>query len=337
MTDTAVDVRQRVRIDGSAQLLPAREADLALFRQMLTIRKFEDAVQSLFLKSHIFGTTHLYSGEEASGVGVISMLGDDDLVASTYRCHGAALALGTSPQSLMDEMCGRATGVCGGRAGSMNVVDLAHGLMGSFGIVGATMGAAVGAALTFKKQGLDRVAVAFFGDGATNQAYFHECLNFAQVEQLPVLFVCENNLYMEYTRTSEVTAGVIGDRPKVFGIPSETIDGNDVWVVREATARALEYIKTGAGPAFLENSTYRLVGHSRSDPAKYRKPGELDEWKLKEPLVIARRELGSRHGIAASELDLIESEVEAMMATVVENSLNAPWPDPTIPVEEFAP
>ena len=338
MTDTAVStVPVPVRVEGRSVELDPKAASLALYRQMVAIRRFEDAVQSLFLKSHIFGTTHLYSGQEASGVGVISMLGDDDVVAATYRCHGAALALGTTPQSLMDEMTGRATGVCGGRAGSMNVVDLEHGLIGSFGIVGATMGAASGVALAFKKRGQQRVAVAFFGDGATNQAYFHECLNFAQVEKLPVLFVCENNLYMEYTPTHEVTAGNIIDRPRVFGIPSESVDGNDVWAVREATARALEHIATGEGPAFIENRTYRLVGHSRSDPAKYRKPGELDEWKLKEPLVIARTRLTLEFGVTESEIAAIDEEIAQSIHDVTERSLAAPWPDPSVPVREYAP
>lgn len=336
MTDTAVGT-VHVRVDGRTREMDEKTAALALYRQMVTIRRFEDAVQSLFLKSHIFGTTHLYSGQEASGVGVISMLGDEDIVAATYRCHGAALALGTTPQSLMDEMCGRATGVCGGRAGSMNVVDLEHGLMGSFGIVGATMGAASGAALSWKQKGLDRVAVAFFGDGATNQAYFHECLNFAQVEKLPVLFVCENNLYMEYTPTHEVTAGAIIDRPKVFGIHTESVDGNDVWAVREATARALAHIRSGAGPAFIENRTYRLVGHSRSDPAKYRKPGELDEWKRKEPLVIERARLVDQFGYAEEQLSDLEREVAAEIERVADQSLSAPWPDPAIEIQEYAP
>lgn len=324
------------RLDGVPRDLNEREGDEELYKRMYSIRSFENAVQALFLKSEIYGTTHLYSGQEASGVGVISSLGADDIVSATFRSHGAALALGTTEQQLMDEMCGRATGVCGGRAGSMNIIDQEHGLLGSFGIVGASMGAAVGAGLSFKMQGLPRVSVAFFGDGAVNQAYFAECMNFAQVEKLPVLFICENNLYMEYTRTTEVTAGKIIDRPRAFGINSEVVDGNNVWAVREATRKALGFIQSGEGPVFLENQTYRLVGHSRSDPAKYRKPGELDEWKLKEPLVIARQELGARHGISSETVDGWERDIDARIAAVSQKATEAPWPDPSAAVREFA-
>lgn len=313
-----------------------RHLDLRLFRQMVLIRRFEEAVQSLFLRGEIYGTTHLYSGQEAGAVGVVSNLREGDRVAATYRGHGAALALGTPPQALMDEFCGRASGICGGRAGSMNVVDLEHGLIGCFGIVGATCAAALGAALAFRHRRLPNVAVAFLGDGATNQAYFFECLNFAKVEQLPLLFFCENNLYMEYTRTERVTAGNIADRPKPFGIPSRTIDGNDLWGVREAVGQALEQVRAGAGPAFVESMTYRLVGHSRSDPAKYRPSGELEEWQQREPLVFARRELADRHALEQAAIEAIEAEVQSEIDAVAERAVAAPWPD-VGPVEEFAP
>ena len=172
---------------------------------MHLIRAFEDRVQSLFLKGHVHGTTHLCSGQEATEVGVTSMLRAGDRVGGTYRGHGHALALGLEPQKLMDELLGRATGVCGGRAGSMNVIDVEHGLLGCYGIVGGSIAAATGAALALRDTG--NVAVAFFGDGAINQAYFYECLNFAKVFSLPALYVCENNVYGEYTRSSDVTAG----------------------------------------------------------------------------------------------------------------------------------
>ena len=178
---------------------------LALYRRMHLIRGFEDRVQSLFLKGHVHGTTHLCSGQEATEVGVASMLRDGDRVGGTYRGHGHALALGLEPQKLMDELLGRATGVCGGRAGSMNVIDPEHGLLGCYGIVGGSIAAATGAALALR--GTGNVAVAFFGDGAVNQAYFYECLNFAKVFSLPALYVCENNVYGEYTRSEDVTAG----------------------------------------------------------------------------------------------------------------------------------
>jgi TPP-dependent pyruvate/acetoin dehydrogenase alpha subunit len=306
-----------------------------LYRKMRLIRSFEDTVQSLFQKGHVHGTTHLYSGEEASAVGVCSMLREGDKVAGTYRGHGHALAMDVSAQGLMDELLGRATGVCGGRAGSMNVVDVEHGLVGCFGIVGGSIGAATGAALSQKLLGNGGVAVAFFGDGTSNQAYFHECLNWAQVEKLPVVFVCENNLYMEFTPIELVTAGAIGARPMAMGISTQRVDGNDVWAVREAAGEAIEHARSGAGPAFLETLTYRYVGHSRSDPAKYRKPGELDEWRKRDPLILGRRSLEERYGIESERLDEIDADVTAELDEVVENGLAAPFPDPAASGGEF--
>jgi TPP-dependent pyruvate/acetoin dehydrogenase alpha subunit len=314
-----------------------RELDLSLYRRMVLIRCFEEAVQRLFLSGEVHGTTHLYSGQEASAVGICSMLADGDRVAATYRGHGAALALGGSPQGLMDELCGRASGVCGGRAGSMNVVDLEHGLVGCFSIVGGSIGAATGVALAFKKRRLPNVAVAFFGDGAMNQGYLHECLNFAAVERLPLVLVCENNLYMEFTPIETVTAGEIVERARVFGVPASSHDGNDVWAVRGVAAQALEHARSGAGPVFLELLTYRLVGHSRSDPGRYRKPGELESWRERDPLVIARGELAARHAITAKQIDALDQEVAAEIALVGERALAAAWPDPKLPLSEFAP
>jgi TPP-dependent pyruvate/acetoin dehydrogenase alpha subunit len=315
---------------------PAAEEAIGLYRRMRLIRGFEETVQSLFQQGHVHGTTHLYSGQEASGVGVCSALRAGDRVAGTYRGHGHALAMGVSPQGLMDEMLGRATGVCGGRAGSMNVVDLEHGLIGCFGIVGGSMAAATGAGLSAKLLGEGSVAVAFFGDGTSNQAYFHECLNWAQVEKLPVVFVCENNLYMEFTPIENVTAGVIADRPRALGIWTRTVDGNDLWAVHEAAAEAAEHARSGTGPAFLETLTYRFVGHSRSDPGRYRKPGELDEWRKRDPLLLARAGLEERHGIDAARLDGVDAEVRAELDAVVERSLAAPFPDPEAAGSEFS-
>jgi len=300
---------------------------LELYRRMHLIRGFEDSVQALFLKGKVHGTTHLYSGQEASAVGVGSVLREGDRVAGTYRGHGHALAIGVDEQALMDELLGRATGVCGGRGGSMNVIDLEHGLIGCFGIVGGSMSAATGAALASKLRGDGGVAVAFFGDGATNQAYFAECLNFARVERLPLVFVCENNLYMEFTPIEDVTAGAIEDRPRALGIHTQVVDGNDLWAVQEGARTAVEVARSGEGPAFLMTMTYRFVGHSRSDPARYRKPGELEAWKLRDPLIIARRRLETEHGVTADALDRVEAEVGARLDEVVERALAAPWPD----------
>jgi len=313
----------------------AQEASLYLdlYRRMLLVRGFEDRVQSLFLKGLVHGTTHLCSGQEAVEVGIASVLRDGDRVAGTYRGHGHALSLGLEPQRLMDELLGRSTGVCGGRAGSMNVVDLEHGLIGCFGIVGGTIAAATGAA--FALRGTGNVAVAYFGDGAVNQAYFYECLNFCKVFSLPALFVCENNVYGEYTRSETVTAGAIRARAEVMEIPSQTIDGNDLWTVREAAGQALESVRGGGGPAFIEAMTYRFVGHSRSDPGKYRPDGELERWRDRDPLTIARERLADEYGVGEETLAEIESSVERELDEVAEASAAAPYPDPSAPVTEF--
>jgi len=318
---------------SAAQAQAEVELYLDLYRRMALIRAFEDRVQSLFLKGHIHGTTHLCSGQEAVEAGVASLLGEGDRVAGTYRGHGHALALGLEPQKLMDELLGRATGVCGGRAGSMNVVDLEHGLIGCFGIVGGSIAAATGAALALR--GSRRAAVAFFGDGAVNEAYFYECLNFAKVFSLPALYVCENNVYGEYTRSELVTAGTIEARVQALEIPYRLVDGNDIWAVREAAAAALDSIRAGTGPAFLEARTYRFVGHSRSDPGKYRPPGELEAWKKRDPLTVARARLVSEYGVPETRLAEIAQELEEELDRIVERGLAAAFPDPTAPVSEF--
>jgi acetoin:2,6-dichlorophenolindophenol oxidoreductase subunit alpha len=302
---------------------PAEASEL--YRRMLLIRRFEDTVQDLFLKGEVHGTTHLYSGQEAVATGVCSVLEQQDRVAGTYRGHGHALALGVPPQGLLDELLGRTTGVCGGRAGSMNVIDLDHRLIGCFGIVGGSIAAATGAALALKRD--NGVAVAFFGDGATNQGYFAECLNFAKVFKLPAVYVCENNLYGEFTPYEQVTAGQIRARAETLDIHAQRIDGNDVFAVREAAREAVDRARGGDGPCFIEALTYRFVGHSRSDPGRYRKPGELDEWRERDPLK------GLRDSIEGAEA--VEASVEGEIEQLVENALAAPFPSPDPDAREF--
>ena len=318
----------------SAPAATDQQTILALYRRMHLVRAFEDRVQSLFLKGHVHGTTHLCSGQEATEVGVTSLLREGDRVGGTYRGHGHALGLGLEPQKLMDELLGRATGVCGGRAGSMNVIDVEHGLLGCYGIVGGSIAAATGAALALRDTG--NVAVAFFGDGAINQAYFYECLNFAKVFSLPALYVCENNVYGEYTRSADVTAGTAMGRVETMEIDAQVVDGNDLWAVREAAGSALDRVRAGEGPAFIESLTYRFVGHSRSDPGKYRPEGELDSWRERDPLVVARTRL-IEEGVTAEELDALEAEVAAELDEVEAAALAAPFPDPATPATEFAP
>ena len=295
-----------------------------IYRQMLLIRGIEDLIQSLFLKGEVYGTTHLYSGQEAIATGVASLLEDRDRVAATYRGHGHALALGVDPQQLLDEMLGRQTGINGGRAGSMNVNSLENGLIGSFGIVGGSIAAATGAALALKRT-TGGVAVAYFGDGAMNQGYVFECLNFCQVLKLPLVLVCENNGYGEYTAFRSVTAGEIRARAEVMEVPAETIDGMRVWTVRDAAVRAIAHARAGNGPYFIEALTYRFVGHSRSDPGAYRPGGELDEWKLRDPIVLLRAQLEAE-GVEAARLDGLEQELADELERMRERGLAAPFP-----------
>jgi TPP-dependent pyruvate/acetoin dehydrogenase alpha subunit len=298
---------------------------LDLYRRMRLIRGFEELVQSLFLRNEVYGTTHLYSGQEAVAVGVASVLEERDRVAATYRGHGHALALGVDPQALLDEMLGRATGINGGRAGSMNVTSPRDRLIGSFGIVGGSIAAATGAALALRRTG--GVAVASFGDGAMNQGYFFECLNFCKVQSLPIVLLCENNGYGEYTPFEDVTAGQLRARAEVMEVPAETIDGMELWTVREAAARATAHARSGGGPYFLEAITYRFVGHSRSDPGKYRPEGELDRWRERDPLVVLRTALEA-DGVEPGELDELEAAVAGQLAEMEERGLAAPFPEP---------
>jgi acetoin:2,6-dichlorophenolindophenol oxidoreductase subunit alpha len=314
----------------------APAAYLERYAAMLLIRLFETEMQRLFLKGEVHGTTHLCAGQEAVPVGVCSALEPDDYLAGTYRGHGHALAKGTDPDALLAEMLGRATGVCGGRAGSMNVIDVEHGLVGCFGIVGGSIAAATGAALAAKGQG--RVAVAMFGDGATNQGYFHECLNFAKVLGLPAIYVCENNFYGEFTPMLKVTAGGdIAARAAAYDIPARTVDGNDLWAVREAALDAVQRARGGGGPTLVECQTYRHHGHSKADPARYRPPEEVERWLARDPLNVAKARL-QELGISGQELTDVEEATSARIENAVQRALAAPYPDPaTENATEFAP
>ncbi|HZE03576.1 MAG TPA: thiamine pyrophosphate-dependent dehydrogenase E1 component subunit alpha [Solirubrobacteraceae bacterium] len=304
----------------------ATGAYLEAYGRMLLIRQFEAAMHRLFLRGEVHGTTHLYAGQEAVAVGVCMALAESDWVAGTYRGHGHALAKGTDPEPLIAEMLGRETGVCGGRAGSMNVIDIEHGLVGCYGIVGGSIAAALGAAMSAQRDG--RVAVAFFGDGATNQAYFHECMNMAAVRALPLLFVCENNLYAEFTPMAEATAGAdIAGRAAAYGVPSAVIDGNDLWAVSDAAAEAVARARAGDGPTLLECRTYRHYGHSKSDPAPYRTKEEVEEWLERDPLKIARARL-LEQGLAEAQVVAVEDMISADLDQAVQRALAAPYPDP---------
>jgi TPP-dependent pyruvate/acetoin dehydrogenase alpha subunit len=301
---------------------------LAAHEQMYAIRGFENHVQRLFLAGEIPGTTHLCNGQEAVCVGLNHALRADDVVAGTYRGHGHILARGSDEFGLAAEMLGRAAGLCGGRAGSLNVFDFSRNYIGSFAIIGGSIGAATGAAMTLK--GTDRVAVADFGDGTTNHGYFFESLNFAKVYELPIVFSCENNGYMEYTAIGDVTAnaGDLATRAEVFGIPAERVDGMDVQAVAAASRLAVERARSGGGPQFVEYRTYRFVGHSRSDPATYRPKGELEEWQERDPLILARRALTDDLKVPSEEIAAAEKAIDARLADVFERAQASPFPTP---------
>jgi TPP-dependent pyruvate/acetoin dehydrogenase alpha subunit len=306
------------------------------YARMVLIREFEQSIHRLFLRGEVHGTTHLSAGQEAVPVGVCMALEPGDYASGTYRGHGHALAKGTSPEALAAEMLGRATGVCGGRAGSMNVVDLQHGLVGCFGIVGGSIAAATGAALTAKREGA--VSVAFFGDGAANQAYFHECLNFARVFELPAVFVCENNLYGEFTPMATVTAGgQVAARAGAYDLPFEVVDGNDLWAVHEAATEAVARARAGEGPTLLECQTYRHFGHSKSDPAPYRPAEEVESWLARDPIGLTRERLLA-DGVSEADVAEVEQRTMSELEEAIEAARAAPFPDPSDrPGREFKP
>ena len=305
-----------------------------LYREMYKIRHFEDVIYGIYETGELPGTAHLYHGQEAVSVGVAAALGPRDAVTATYRGHGALLARGLQPEGLFAEMLGKATGVCGGRAGSMNVVDLEHGTIGCFGIVGASISAATGAALAAQLGGDGTVAVAFFGDGASNQAYFHESLNWAGVRRLPVIYVCENNLYGEWTAMHRVTGITrLADRGAAYGMPGVQVDGNDVIAVRDTAGEAVRRARDGEGPTLIECLTYRHKGHARSEPGRYRPKDEVAQWLTRDPL----RRLDDR--LSPTRRDEIEHEVQISIADALEAARRAPMADPEQPqtaTKEFA-
>jgi acetoin:2,6-dichlorophenolindophenol oxidoreductase subunit alpha len=295
------------------------------FERLVLIRKFEEEARRLYLAASIPGAVHLATGHEAVSVGVGSAIGPRDWVTCTYRGHGHALTRGVPPRALMAEMLGRATGICGGRSGSMNIVAREHRLLGSFGIIGGSMAAATGAALTLR--GTGGVAVAFFGDGAANQGYFLECLNLAAVMSLPALFVCENNLYSEYTRTDLVTSGSIVDRVGALGIMTDVVDGMDVRAVDASAHSALRAIRDGAGPRFIEALTYRYVPHSRSDPVTYQPEEEVRAWTERDPIRLERARL-LEDGVEEERIDAIVHGIEETVARDIQAAFSDPFPDP---------
>jgi TPP-dependent pyruvate/acetoin dehydrogenase alpha subunit len=295
---------------------------------MIRIRAFEDACHRLFAAGVVRGSTHLAQGQEAVVVGACAALQSGDTMTCTYRGHGAVLAMGASVEASFGEILGKAGGLCGGLGGSMHLTDVSVGALGSFGIVGAHLPIANGAALASSMRGDGAVSVCFFGDGSTNIGAFHESLNLASIWKLPVIFVCENNLYGEYSPLATTTpVGNIAGRADSYAMPRETLDGNRVSVVRDGVLRAVERGREGGGPTLIEAMTYRHKGHSRSDPASYRPEGELEEWLKRDPIVLLEAELEGE-GIGPEELASARSRAEGVVAEALERAQQSPDPAP---------
>jgi pyruvate dehydrogenase E1 component alpha subunit len=300
---------------------------IKMYRDMALIRAFEGTVQMLFTQSLVPGSTHLAEGQEAIAVGFAAAMQPDDYSTYTYRGHHHALARGMDPEAAFAEIMGKATGVNHGKGGSMHLTDKSRGLYGSFAIVGAGLPVAVGLGRASQLRKDGRVSVTFFGDGATNIGAFHEALNLAAVWKAPVIFVCENNLYGEYSPLRRTTpVDDLAVRGSSYAMRSQIVDGNDVKTVYDAATEALRLARAGEGPSFLECKTYRHRGHSRSDPAKYRPEEEVKAWLERDPLKIARRRLVEA-GHSEEEIDRIDAEVAASIAAALERAKSAPWPE----------
>jgi len=318
----------------------SKEELLDIYRRMLEIRFFEDTVYDLLGQNIIKGASHLYAGEEAVAVGAIAALRDDDLITSTHRGHGHCHARGDSlartPEEkqehlnkMMAELCGRATGYCKGRGGSMHIADVEKGNLGATGIVGGNIPVATGAALSMKLQGLDRCVVCFFGDGASNTGNFHESLNAASAWKLPVVYVVENNLYGMSVPFEKVSAlPDIAARAAAYGMPGVVVDGMDPIAVYEAVSAALDRARRGEGPTLIECKTYRWYGHSRSDPRKYRTREEEQAWRARDPLKTFPQRLLEAGIATKEELEAIEKLAEEKVRKATEFALNSPMPDP---------
>ena len=306
-----------------------------MYKRMLEIRFFEEKVFDLYAQNLVPGTIHLYLGEEAVAVGVCSLLKKDDYITSTHRGHGHCIAKGAELKRTMAEILGKKTGYCKGKGGSMHIADFKIGMLGATAVVGAGLPIAVGAGLSAKLRKTDQVVACFFGEGASNQGTFHESINMASIWKLPVIFVCENNLYAMGTRQSTVMAiENVADRAVAYGIPGVVVDGNDVLAVYEATQRAVERARKGEGPTLIECKTYRHKGHSRVDPAKYRPKEEVEEWLAKDPIKRFKEKLLQTNNLTEAEIQQIEKEVSAEIEEAVKFAMGSPYPAPEEALED---
>ena len=311
---------------------------LAMYERMVLIRRMEERLPADRAAGKLPGGVHLYIGQEAVAVAVCAHLQDRDWITSTHRGHGHFLAKGGDPDAMMAEIWGKRTGICRGMGGSMHVADVSKGILGANGIVGGGLAIAAGSAFGAKLEGSGRVSVAFFGDGAANQGVFMETLNVSTVWGLPLIFLCENNLYGEFTPSRTVTAGKLADRARAFGIPSVVVDGNDVEDVWVATAAAVERARAGGGPSYIEAMTYRLRGHMEAEPellagGKYREQEEIEQWRKRDPIDLLRQRLLSAGSIAVSAVEDVERGVEARVAAAAAFAEASEPADPDAPLD----
>src|SRR5271168_4679864 len=302
---------------------------LHAYRQMVAIRLFEEQVNDLYTRAIMPGLAHLYIGEEAVAVGICEALRKDDYVTSTHRGHGHCLAKGADPARMFAELLGKEAGYCKGKGGSMHIADPATGNLGANAIVGGSTGIATGAAFSAKRLGTDRVAVCFFGEGALGQGSLYEVMNLAQLWKLPVIYVCENNMYNEYTHFSETTAGTILGRAAAFGIEGASVDGQDVRAVNEVATRLVNRARAGGGPGFLQADTYRYSGHHVGDINReyYRSKQEEQHWKTeRDPIKLHANWLIAQGHADAAALDQITSEARTEMEAAVKFAVAAPYP-----------
>jgi acetoin:2,6-dichlorophenolindophenol oxidoreductase subunit alpha len=303
---------------------------LHFYRQMLKIRLFEEEVNQLYLSAKMPGLAHLYIGEEAVAVGVCEALRRDDYITSTHRGHGHCIAKGAVLDRMFAELLGKEAGYCRGKGGSMHIADQDTGNLGANAIVGGSAGIATGAAMSAKMRGSDQVAVCFFGDGALGQGLLYEAMNMASLWKLPVIYVCENNQYNEYTHYRETTSGEVTARAHAFGIPAETIDGQDVKLVHAAALKSVENARHGAGPSFLQCNTYRFHGHHVGDVdrAYYRSKAEEEEWKTqRDPITLLAAWLQKNKMADNKALESIDHELSTEVKLAVEFALDAKYPE----------
>jgi acetoin:2,6-dichlorophenolindophenol oxidoreductase subunit alpha len=314
-----------------AEAIVDAELGVELYRRMLRIRRFEEQVNDLYRAAKMPGLAHLYIGEEAVAVGVCAALSDADYITSTHRGHGHCLAKGAELNRMFAELLGKEAGYCHGKGGSMHIADTERGNLGANAIVAGSAGIATGAALSAKKRGSGQVAVCFFGDGALGQGVLYEAMNMASLWKLPVVYVCEDNQYNEYTHFSESIAGEIGARARAFAIPVEEVDGQAVQVVYAAATKSVARARAGEGPTFLLCHTYRFLGHHVGDVdrAYYRSAEEEQGWRdSRDPIRLAAALLADEGGVSASRLDQLEEEIQTEVKEAVEYALEAPYPQP---------